>query len=79
MLDDLPSQDAGVVAGAIRELERDAAVLATGRDAAALRLACDEVLELVNGIVVGQWPPDGGTLAAASPGPAMLGAARGPH
>jgi ABC-type multidrug transport system ATPase subunit len=57
MLDDLAPDDADALAAAIRELERDTAVIAAGRDPASLRMACDEVLELANGVVVGEWPP----------------------
>ena len=55
LLDDLQPHQAASVAAAIRELGRDTAVVTAGRNVRALRLACDEVLELANGIVIGEW------------------------
>ena len=52
LLDDLAPADAAALAASIRELGRDTAIVATGSDARALAVACDEVLSLVDGIVV---------------------------
>ena len=52
LLDDLGPVDAAALAAAIRGLGRDIAIVATGRDIAALRLICDDVLTLANGIIV---------------------------
>jgi ABC-2 type transport system ATP-binding protein len=51
LLDDLVPRDAAALADAIRDLGGDIAVVATGQDARALRLACDEVLTLSYGII----------------------------
>jgi ABC-2 type transport system ATP-binding protein len=51
LLDDLVPRDAAALADAIGELGRDIAIVATGQDAGALRLACDEVLTLSYGII----------------------------
>ena len=52
LLDGLGPQDAASVADSIRDLGRDTAIIAIGGDAAALALACDEVLTLADGIIV---------------------------
>jgi ABC-type multidrug transport system ATPase subunit len=52
LLDDLPLGDAGALAEAIRDLGRDTAVIATGRDPVTLALACGEVLTMADGILV---------------------------
>jgi ABC-type multidrug transport system ATPase subunit len=52
LLDDLAPRDAAALADAIRDLGRDTTVIATGRDAGALALACDEVITLADGILV---------------------------
>jgi len=52
LLDDLPPRDAAALADGICELGRDAAIIATGRDARALALSCGEVITLDNGILV---------------------------
>jgi ABC-2 type transport system ATP-binding protein len=51
LLDDLVPRDAAALADAIRELSRDIAIVATGQDTSALRLACDDVLTLSYGII----------------------------
>jgi ABC-2 type transport system ATP-binding protein len=51
LLDDLVPRDVAALADAIRELGRDIAIVATGQDAGALRLACDDVLTLSYGII----------------------------
>ena len=45
------------VAASIRDLGRDTAIIAFGRDRAALALACDEVLTLADGIIVSMSRP----------------------
>ena len=52
LLDDLAPADAAALAASIRDLGRDTAIVATGSDARALALACDEVLSMVDGIIV---------------------------
>ena len=41
-----------IPSASIRDLGRDTAIVATGRDSAALALACGEVLTLADGIIV---------------------------
>ncbi len=53
LLDGLTERDAAALAEAIRDLSRDSAVLVAGRDPAALALACDDLLILVGGVLVG--------------------------
>ncbi len=53
LLDGLAGQDVPAMAGGIRELSRDAAIMITGIDAAALGTSCDHVLRLADGILVG--------------------------
>lgn len=52
LLDGLSRRDVVSVAGGIRDLAADTAIVATGSDAAALRIACGEVLVLADGIIV---------------------------
>jgi ABC-2 type transport system ATP-binding protein len=52
LLDGLGPRDTENVAASIRDLGRDTAIVATGRDPAALALACGEVLTLADGIIV---------------------------
>lgn len=52
LLDDLAPQDVAALAADIRDLGRDTAIVATGSDASALALACDEVVTMADGIVV---------------------------
>jgi ABC-2 type transport system ATP-binding protein len=53
LLDDLSPQEAVTVACNVRDLARDTSIVATGCDADALGLACDEVLTLSDGVLVG--------------------------
>jgi ABC-2 type transport system ATP-binding protein len=53
LLDDLSQDGAASVARYVRDLARDTAIVATGHDSAALDLACDEVLTLADGVLVG--------------------------
>jgi ABC-2 type transport system ATP-binding protein len=57
LLDGLGPRDTASVAASIRDLGRDTAIIATGGDAAALSLACDEVLTLADGIIVRDLAP----------------------
>ena len=57
LLDGLGPRDTENVAASIRDLGRDTAVVATGRDSAALALACGEVLTLADGIIVRNLGP----------------------
>jgi ABC-type multidrug transport system ATPase subunit len=52
LLDGLDPQGTENVAASVRDLGRDTAIVATGRDSAALALACGEVLTLADGIIV---------------------------
>jgi ABC-2 type transport system ATP-binding protein len=52
LLDGLSPRDAAALADAVRDLARDAPVLAAGCDAAALALACDELITLAGGVLV---------------------------
>ena len=54
LLDDLCPRDSAALADAIRDLSRETTVVATGREAATLALACGEVLTMADGILV--WP-----------------------
>jgi ABC-2 type transport system ATP-binding protein len=56
LLDDLPAPELAVLVDVIHDLERDAALLITGRDAEALGQACAEVLACEAGILVGSRP-----------------------
>jgi ABC-2 type transport system ATP-binding protein len=51
LLDNLVPREVAALADAIRDLGRDIAIVATGQDTGALRLACDEVLTLSYGII----------------------------
>jgi len=53
LLDYLEPADAVALAADIRDLGRDTAIVATGSDARTLALACDEVLTMADGIIVG--------------------------
>ena len=52
LLDGLGPRDTEDVAASIRDLGRDTAIVAIGRDPAALAMACGEVLTLADGIIV---------------------------
>jgi ABC-type branched-subunit amino acid transport system ATPase component len=52
LLDGLGPRDTEIVAASIRDLGRDTAIVAIGRDSAPLALACGEVLTLADGIIV---------------------------
>jgi ABC-type Na+ transport system ATPase subunit NatA len=52
MLDDLDLTETAELADAIRDLGKDTTVVAVGRDASALALACAEVLAMADGILV---------------------------
>jgi ABC-type multidrug transport system ATPase subunit len=52
LLDELAARDAAALAGCVRELGRDTAVIAAGCDPQALALACDELITLDHGILV---------------------------
>lgn len=51
LLDDLVARDVAALADAIRELSRDTAIVVTGQDTRALRLACSDVLTLSYGMI----------------------------
>lgn len=53
LLDGLGPGETMALAGHVHDLARDAAVIVTGRDPAALGLACDQVLTLADGVLVG--------------------------
>jgi ABC-type multidrug transport system ATPase subunit len=52
LLDELGPRDAAALADGIRDLGRDTGILMVGCDAAALSLACDEVMVLADGVLV---------------------------
>jgi ABC-type multidrug transport system ATPase subunit len=52
LLDDLAPRDAVALADGIRDLGRDTAIIATGRNVRTLALACDEILTLSDGILI---------------------------
>ena len=52
LLDGLVARDVAALADAIRDLGRDTAIVATGRDTGALSLICDDMLTLAYGIIV---------------------------
>jgi ABC-type multidrug transport system ATPase subunit len=52
LLDDLAEADAAALAGSVRELGRDTAIVVVGYDAPALAKACDEVITMTDGIIV---------------------------
>ncbi len=52
LLDDMCPRDSAALADAIRDLGRDTTIVAIGREAATLALACDEVLTMADGILV---------------------------
>jgi len=52
LLDGLGPRDTEIVAASIRDLGRDTAIVAIGRDSAPLAMACGEVLTLADGIIV---------------------------
>jgi ABC-type multidrug transport system ATPase subunit len=53
LLDGLGQRDAAAFAESIRDLGRDTGILMTGSDASALALACDDVMTLADGVLVG--------------------------
>jgi ABC-type multidrug transport system ATPase subunit len=53
LLDGLAPQERASVAAGVRELTRDTIIIAAGNDATTLRLTCDEVLTLSDGILAG--------------------------
>jgi ABC-type multidrug transport system ATPase subunit len=53
LLDGLASRERASVAAGMRELARDTIIIAAGQDATTLRLTCDEVLTLSDGILAG--------------------------
>jgi ABC-type multidrug transport system ATPase subunit len=53
LLDGLARRERASVAAGMRELARDTIVIAAGHDAASLRLTCDEVLTLSDGVLAG--------------------------
>jgi ABC-type multidrug transport system ATPase subunit len=55
LLDDLPPRDLAALADAVRDLARDTAIVAAGRDDRALALVSDELLTLDQGVLT---PPD---------------------
>jgi len=52
LLDDFPPAETGTLAEVIRDLGRDTTVVAAGRDAGALALACGDVLSVTDGVLV---------------------------
>jgi ABC-type multidrug transport system ATPase subunit len=54
LFDQLPIIDRTILANTVADLKRDTSIVATGQDADALLMFCDQVLILTNGIVVGR-------------------------
>jgi ABC-2 type transport system ATP-binding protein len=63
LLDHLQPLDRTVLADAIRDLGRDAAVIALGGDTDTLSLICDRVVELADGMIVGSQSAAAGNAA----------------
>jgi len=53
LLDGLAPRGRASVAAGVREPARDTVIIAAGHDATTLRLTCDEVLTLSDGILAG--------------------------
>jgi len=53
LLDGLAPRERASVAAGVREPARDTVIIAAGHDATTLRLTCDEVLTLSDGILAG--------------------------
>ena len=53
LLDDLSARERAGLVESVRELAKDTVILVAGCDATALRLACDEVMTLSDGILAG--------------------------
>jgi ABC-type multidrug transport system ATPase subunit len=70
LLDGLDPRDTETIAASVRDLGRDTAIVATGRDPVALAMACGEVLTLTDGIIVRNLRPPGprGTRTHAAGG-----------
>jgi len=66
LLDGLGPRDTETVAASIRDLGRDTAIVAIGRDSAPLALACGEVLTLTDGIIVRDLAPGPPRLRACA-------------
>jgi ABC-type branched-subunit amino acid transport system ATPase component len=66
LLDGLVPRDQAALADAIRDLARDTAIVAAGRDAAALGLISDQLLTLAQGVLTA--PDDPGDPGWAAPG-----------
>jgi ABC-type branched-subunit amino acid transport system ATPase component len=77
-LDGLPWREAAAVAETIRHLARDTTVIATGADPDTLALACDDILTLGNGILLGQPEPAGLLSGADGHQPGQPAAQGGP-
>jgi ABC-type multidrug transport system ATPase subunit len=58
LLDGLSARDTAELAECIRDLGREMAIIATGCDARALALICDEMLTFADGILVGEATAD---------------------
>ena len=72
LLDGLGPRDTENVAASLRDLGRDTAIVATGRDPAALAMACGEVLTLADGIIVRNLPAHAAHFGGMRAGPGML-------
>lgn len=59
LLDGLSPRDASALADAIRDLGSEMTIVATGRDAGTLALACSEILTMADGIVIRPPAPSG--------------------
>ena len=72
LLDGLAPRERASVAAGVRELARDTVIIVAGRDAATLRLTCDEVLTLSDGILAA-CPRRAAALSVAAPGQSYAG------
>jgi ABC-type branched-subunit amino acid transport system ATPase component len=77
LLDGLGPRDTEIVAASVRDLGRDTAIVAIGRDSAPLAMACGEVLTLADGIIVRNLPARAAPLRACARARDAAGSALG--
>jgi ABC-type multidrug transport system ATPase subunit len=77
LLDGLSPHDTEIVAASIRDLGRDTAIVALGRDWAPLAMACGEVLTLTDGIIVRNLAAHSASSGASARAGDMTGSALG--
>jgi ABC-2 type transport system ATP-binding protein len=77
LLDGLSPHDTEIVAASLRDLGRDTAIVALGRDWAPLAMACGEVLTLADGILVRDLAAPSTRCGASARAGDMTGSALG--